>query len=540
MPASPSFAICAPLLPPAPPATSGKRAGFFSFAAPRFARERLRGASAAGGRRCAVSASSTNKPPSSPPPSEGDSGPIGTVRDFLAGISRVAGIGQASGAADATFEVDRDGVLGADDGEPPEVLVAGATGETGRIVVRKLLLRGYRVRVLVRNLYSSTLDLLGTGVSYVKGDLSDHDALLDCVGDVDKIICAVGPTIEQTAEEVDFRGISNLISAFQDSRVLHFGRSEATKLRLFDFGRADHFSKWKVLPPVAELNTRETRVSFTETSAGRKAFMGQVFGMYSGLAEMRTVPAKINLRGFSGLILRAIGDGKMYRFVLRTQEGAKAGIEYVAPFKTRKGKWETIRIPFSTFIPRDGTSGAVKSGTAKLSRADIRQMAVQYTKPEESPEKDDGQFYLAIDYIKTYRTQDEPDFVLVSCASVTNRNAAALDDAGLRDLASDDSSAWKYMAEKRLRNSGLTYTIVRPGTFTQQPGGAKAIMLEQSGDLSGVISRADVAEICVKALLDPRACNVTFDAFESMYAPTASSPANQDMSSLLGRLRPNT
>jgi uncharacterized protein YbjT (DUF2867 family) len=67
------------------------------------------------------------------------------------------------------------------------VLVVGATGETGRVVVRKLLLRGFRVRVLVRNLYSSTLDLLGTGVTYTQGDLSTMASIVDAVSGVDKV-----------------------------------------------------------------------------------------------------------------------------------------------------------------------------------------------------------------------------------------------------------------------------------------------------------------------------------------------------------------
>jgi uncharacterized protein YbjT (DUF2867 family) len=492
-------------------------------------------------RRPTVAQSSPAAPP--PPPPDDDpaaAGQMGAVQGLLAGLSRAAGLGRPARDDGALFDVDRGQDLFDRDDEPPEVLVAGATGETGRIVVRKLLLRGYKVRVLVRDLFSSTLDLLGTGVSFVKGDLSDHDALLDCVGDVDKVVCAVGPTGDQAAEAVDFRGVVNLISAFQDSRVMHYGRSEATKLRLFDFSRDRDVEKWRVVPPAPDaFGGSSARVNFTETTRGRKVFLGRVFGIYDGQAEMRTVPAKISLRGFSGLILRVIGDGKPYRFVLRTAGGAKEGVEYVVTFATRRGKWETIRLPISSFVARNMSDDAVRKDAIKLSRGDVRQMALQYRKPEESPEKDDGQFYLGVDYIKTYRTQDEPDFVLVSCASVTGRDAAALEEAGLRELAADDSSAWKYLAEKRLRNSGLTYTIVRPGAFTDQPGGNKALMLEQGGDVSGVISRADLAEICVKALLDPRACNVTFDAFESMYAPTAKSPI-VDMSSLLGLLRPNT
>lgn len=48
----------------------------------------------------------------------------------------------------------------------PEVLVVGATGEVGRLVVRRLLLESRtQVRVLVRDLFSKTLTMLGTGVT---------------------------------------------------------------------------------------------------------------------------------------------------------------------------------------------------------------------------------------------------------------------------------------------------------------------------------------------------------------------------------------
>jgi uncharacterized protein YbjT (DUF2867 family) len=475
--------------------------------------------------------------------------PVAAVRDFLAGISRVAGLGRGPLADEEMFAPVRTGEekgFDDDNSDVPEVLVAGATGETGRIVVRKLLLRGYKVRVLVRNLYSSTLDMLGTGVSFVKGDLADYNSLLDCVGDVDKVVCAVGAGEGDSAEEVDFRGVSNLIRAFHDGRMQHFGPSEATKLRLFDFSREGDMDKWRVVAPtsgtgfssVDPFEEREARASFMETTGGRKAFLGQIFNKYSGVAEMRTAPAKINLLGFSGLVLRCIGDGKGYRYVLRTASGVRSGVEYVASFSTRTAKWETKRLPIASFVAYDLETGAVRKDAIALDRSDIRQMAIQWTKPVDYL-TDDGRFYLGIDYIKTYRTQEEPDFVLLSCATVSTVDVEKLNEEGLRDLAAEDSCAWKYVAERRLRNSGLTYCIVRPGKFTEQPGGNKSLILEQGGESSGVISRADVAEICVKALLDPRACNVTFDAFESMYAPTAQTPT-QDLSSLLGRLRPNS
>lgn len=473
-------------------------------------------------------------------------GPLRSIRDFLDGVRRVSGLGES--LSDPEIELDSGGALFRDDDDPPTVLVVGATGETGRIVVRKLILRGYRVRVLVRDLYSATLDILGTGVQYVKGDIADYDSLFEAVGDVDKVVCTVGTPDAAAAEEVEFRGVARLIRAFHDARIAYYGRAEATKLVLFNFGAERDLARWKrVVPAMGAEGARAPRCNFQRTGANRVAFMGQVFSMYSGRAEIRCDPAVFNLADFSGLILRCVGDGKRYTAVLRTAGGVKAGVEYAAGFDTHLHKWGTVRIPFSAFRARplptapdaDPAPQISLADAPRLRRGGVRQIALQYEKPSVSPEKDDGRFYLAVDYLKAYRTQETPDFVLVSCASVTSRDLKTLDEEGLRSVASEDRTAWKYMSEKRLRQSGLTYCIVRPGTFTDQPGGNKAIMLEQGGDVSGAISRADVAEICVQSLLDPRACNVTFDAFESMYAPTAMRP-EQNVSAMLSRLQPNT
>lgn len=45
------------------------------------------------------------------------------------------------------------------------------------------------MRVLVRNLYSSTLDLLGTGATFAQGDLTNYRSIVDAVSGVDKV-CA--------------------------------------------------------------------------------------------------------------------------------------------------------------------------------------------------------------------------------------------------------------------------------------------------------------------------------------------------------------
>ena len=60
-----------------------------------------------------------------------------------------------------------------------------------------------QVRVLVRDLYSKTLNTLGTGVAYCQGDLNNMDSLEYALTDVDKIVvCAAAPR----PDEEDFKG----------------------------------------------------------------------------------------------------------------------------------------------------------------------------------------------------------------------------------------------------------------------------------------------------------------------------------------------
>lgn len=56
-----------------------------------------------------------------------------------------------------------------------------------RPVISSVAPKGFAVRVLVRNLYSSTLDLLGTGATFAQGDLTNYRSIVDAVSGVDKV-----------------------------------------------------------------------------------------------------------------------------------------------------------------------------------------------------------------------------------------------------------------------------------------------------------------------------------------------------------------
>lgn len=75
-----------------------------------------------------------------------------------------------------------------------------------------------------------------------------------------------------------------------------------------------------------------------------------------------------------------------------------------------------------------------------------------------------------------------------------------------------DVLKWKRKAEQYLRASGLTHVIVRPnGGLSDDPGNSNKIIFTQTDGFPSVVSREDVAIVCVKALANKEADNKTFE-----------------------------
>lgn len=66
---------------------------------------------------------------------------------------------------------------------------------------------------------------------------------------------------------------------------------------------------------------------------------------------------------------------------------------------------------------------------------------------------------------------------------------------------------WKKQAEDYLQNSGLTYTIVRPGGLKNEDTPLPLVMQGPDSLFEGSIPRQKVAQVCVEALLIPSARN---------------------------------
>lgn len=104
------------------------------------------------------------------------------------------------------------------------IFVAGATGETGRRVVRSLVKRDITVKALVRD-KNTAQDILPEGVEMVMASLGDREALGKVMAGCDGIISATGarPSLNITGPyTVDCDGTKNLVDAAKDQGIDKF------------------------------------------------------------------------------------------------------------------------------------------------------------------------------------------------------------------------------------------------------------------------------------------------------------------------------
>jgi len=74
---------------------------------------------------------------------------------------------------------------------------------------------------------------------------------------------------------------------------------------------------------------------------------------------------------------------------------------------------------------------------------------------------------------------------------------------------------WKFKGEEYLRQSGLSYSIVRAGGLKPEiPGGQYGVYLSQGDDSrAGQISIEDVASVLIQAANNPEAHGKTYETF---------------------------
>lgn len=98
------------------------------------------------------------------------------------------------------------------------VLVVGATGSIGHLVVSEALSEGYAVRALVRDA-AAARRRLPEQAQLVTGDLLDPRSLAAAVDGVDAIVFTHGASSSKNAENVDYGGVRNVLQAMNGRHV---------------------------------------------------------------------------------------------------------------------------------------------------------------------------------------------------------------------------------------------------------------------------------------------------------------------------------
>lgn len=106
------------------------------------------------------------------------------------------------------------------------VVVAGATGRAGRLIVKELLNRGFTVRAILMAPFDSPEqpELSADGVELVNGDLTAIDSLEKCMQAADYFISAIGSRkafSSSDLDNIDNRGNQNLFKAAKAQGLKH-------------------------------------------------------------------------------------------------------------------------------------------------------------------------------------------------------------------------------------------------------------------------------------------------------------------------------
>ncbi|XP_010316841.1 protein HIGH CHLOROPHYLL FLUORESCENCE PHENOTYPE 173, chloroplastic isoform X2 [Solanum lycopersicum] len=422
-------------------------------------------------------------------------------------------------------------------------LVTGATGGVGRRVVDVLRNKKLSVRVLVRN-EEKARRMLGEDVDLVVGDVTKASTLLPeyfkgITSVINAVSVIVGPKEGDTPdrekysqgikffepeikgdspEMVEYVGMKNLINAVKKNLGIRTGKLlfgyEGNSFKELPWGALDDV----VMGGVSQ-STFQIDLTGGENGGPTGLFKGVVTTANNGgFASIRTknFSEPEDLSAYDGLELRLKGDGRRYKLIVRTSSDWDT-VGYTAIFDTVEG-WQSVRLPFSSLRPIFRARTVLDASPFDPSQ--ITSLQLMFSKFESdgklNPTFKEGPFELPVSCIRAYlKDPITPRFVHVSSAGVTRPERPGIDLSKQPPAVRLNKElgfilTFKLKGEDEIRESGIPYTIVRPCALTEEPAGADLIF-DQGDNITGKISREEVARICVAALKSPYACDKTFE-----------------------------
>ncbi|NJO85816.1 MAG: CIA30 family protein [Synechococcaceae cyanobacterium RM1_1_27] len=136
-----------------------------------------------------------------------------------------------------------------------------------------------------------------------------------------------------------------------------------------------------------------------------------------GFASIRTrsMEPPLDLRGYQGLVLRVMGDGKRYKLFVRTDPGWDS-LAYAHSFDTIPGRWLTVELPFAQMMPLFRAKTIPDAPALDLSRIHSVQLMLSKFEQDKAlnPFFTPGPFGLQLDWIGAYGGIPMPQWILIS------------------------------------------------------------------------------------------------------------------------------
>lgn len=310
------------------------------------------------------------------------------------------------------------------------ILVAGETQELNAQIIKHLRTENYPVRVVTSEAASAET-LANSEAEYYRGSLQDRGSFsAELMAGVQAII----------ASSVDASALDNLVQVAARSLG-----TDPTTTPLFDFRQptADLVAIWGAVDDVVMGGVSESNLRLGNDCA---VFSGNVSVANSGgfaSVRNRDFSPPLDLSNYEGIQLRVKGDGQRYKFILRC-EGRWDGVSYCYSFNTATNTWIDVRIPFDELIPTFRAKTVNDAPRFDASRTYSMQLMLSKFEYDGNlnPRFVPGVFELQWESIQAYGKRATPKFIYVS-----------LNDESL---------------EQKVRESGVSYAIIRAGNATSE------------------------------------------------------------------------
>jgi monofunctional biosynthetic peptidoglycan transglycosylase len=172
--------------------------------------------------------------------------------------------------------------------------------------------------------------------------------------------------------------------------ALTMNTDAASEKLLFDFQATTNSPTWQVV-------NDDVMGGVSTSQFQRLTNIGAVFsGVVSmenngGFASVRSSPVRENLNGTDAFVFRVRGDGRRYKFTVRTGSGFNAP-NYQADLMTKRGEWEELRLALKDFVPM--FRGRVLIDVPPLNLAKVTSLGFLIS------DKQEGSFKLEVAWIK--------------------------------------------------------------------------------------------------------------------------------------------